>query len=117
MDPPKMFPYEQGSIPVQQMEQTLIKCDQVLANLKMNLTKAREEMKKQTDKHCRDVQYKVGGFVYVNMQPGRQLSLIKKENHKLSYKYYGPYEIGQRIGGDPRKVNWLKLYHGLQHVY
>jgi len=40
----------------------------------------------------------VGDWVYVKLQPYAQHSVQRRTNNKLSYKYFGPYLILQKIG-------------------
>lgn len=40
----------------------------------------------------------MGDWVYVKLQPYVQQSVHKRTNNKLSYKFFGPYLILQRIG-------------------
>lgn len=42
--------------------------------------------------------YEVGDWVYVKLQPYVQMSVAKRSNQKLAYKYFGPYLILERIG-------------------
>lgn len=40
----------------------------------------------------------MGDWVYIKLQPHVQQSVSRRTNLKLSYKYFGPYLIIQRIG-------------------
>lgn len=55
-------------------------------------------MKLYDNKHGREVDYPVGSWVYVKLQPYRKTSLSDSKYHKLSKRYYGPYEITAKIG-------------------
>ncbi|MCH81104.1 hypothetical protein A2U01_0001883 [Trifolium medium] len=56
------------------------------------------QMKVAADKHCRDVNFPVGGWVYLKLQPYRQISVSGVKYHKLAKRYYGPYLIVAKVG-------------------
>ena len=43
--------------------------------------------------HRSEKEFDIGDYVYVNLQPYRQNSVVTRANQKLSLKYYGPYRI------------------------
>ena len=55
-------------------------------------------MKDQADKKRRDVTFQIGDFVYVKLRPYRQLSVASRINQKLSPRFFGPFEILDKIG-------------------
>ena len=55
-------------------------------------------MKQAADKKRREVNFEVGDWVYLRLQPYRQQSVFLRTSHKLSNRYYGPYQIEERIG-------------------
>lgn len=55
-------------------------------------------MKFQADKKRREVQLEVGELVLVKLQPYRQHSVVLRKNKKLSLRYFGPFEIIEKIG-------------------
>jgi hypothetical protein len=67
---------------------------QVLQILKDNLIMAHNHMKQQEDQHCSERSFEVGDWVFLRLQPYKQMSLkhAKKDN-KLSPKYYDPYKV------------------------
>ena len=70
-----------------------IEHQQVLQILKDNLTMTHNHMKKQENKHCSERSFEVGDWVFLRLQPYKQMSLKQaKKDRKLSPKYYGPYK-------------------------
>lgn len=55
-------------------------------------------MKQQADKGRIEREFSVGDSVYVKLQPYVQTSVATRANHKLSFKYFGPFPIVQRVG-------------------
>jgi hypothetical protein len=66
---------------------------QVQLVLQQNLNKARQYMKSQADKKRIERTFELGEDVFVKLQPYIQTSLLRRANHKLAFKYFGPYSI------------------------
>jgi hypothetical protein len=66
--------------------------------IKHNLARAQQRMKYQADKHRQERRFEVGDWVYVKLQPYVQMSVVRRSNQKLSYKYFGPFLILQQVG-------------------
>ena len=55
-------------------------------------------MKAQADKNRTERSFEVGELVYLKLQPHLQSSVASRGNHKLSFRFYGPYQIMQKVG-------------------
>lgn len=67
-------------------------------SVKQNLLRAQQRMKNQADKHRSDREFAVGDKVFLKLQPYLHSSLAPRANHKLAFKFYGPFEVLERIG-------------------
>jgi hypothetical protein len=79
--------------------------------LKEHLLKAQNRMKLQADRQRSDRSFQVGDQVLLKLQPYAQTSLVNRPFPKLAFKYFGPFEVLQRIGQTAYK---LKLPEGSQ---
>ena len=72
--------------------------DDILVTLKAHLIAAQEKMKFQVDKHRQDRSFDVGDWVYLRLQPYRQNTLAYKGKWKSSPRFFGPFQILQKVG-------------------
>ena len=96
--PPAIPSYEIGSCPIEELDDQMTARDELLQELKAHLHAANNRMKQAADKKRREVNFEVGDWVYLRLQPYRQQSVFRRTSHKLSNRYYGPYQIEERIG-------------------
>lgn len=75
-------------------------------------------MTSQVNKHRSDRQFKEGEWVYLKIQPYRQISMSGSYFSKLSAKCYGPYQVLQKIGNVAYKLSLPPqlLLHPAFHV-
>jgi hypothetical protein len=46
----------------------------------------------------RDLSFVVGEWVFLKLRPHRQQSLVKRISQKMSVRFYGPFQIAEKIG-------------------
>ncbi|OIW03085.1 hypothetical protein TanjilG_07237 [Lupinus angustifolius] len=97
-DPPTLI--NGCSVPskVEEVNQLVQQRDEVLGELWQNLLKAQDQMKAQLDKHRRMVEFSVGDWVYLKLQPYKLKSLANRPCAKLAARFYGPYQVLSRVG-------------------
>lgn len=83
---------------VEEVDRSTADRNDMLRVLQEQLLKAQERMRVQANRHRRQVELEVGDMVYLKMQPYKMKSLAKRINQKLSPRYYGPYEVEEKIG-------------------
>lgn len=60
-------------------------------------------MKQQADKHRVDRSYSIGDWVFLKLQPYRQVS-IKGHHHKFQAKFFGLFQIVDTVGAVAYKL-------------
>jgi hypothetical protein len=55
-------------------------------------------MKAQADKHHTKREFNEGDSVFLKLQPYIQTSVASRTNQKLSFRFFGPFKILQRVG-------------------
>jgi ribosomal protein L21E len=86
--------------------------------IQQNLLRAQQRMKSQADKTRVERTFEVGDQVYLKLQPYVQMSVARRTNQKLSYKFFGPYKVLQRVGAVAYKLELPteSLIHPVVHV-
>lgn len=72
--------------------------------LQHHLNRAQQQMKHMADKKRSFREFQVGNWVYLKLQPYVQSSVAVRANHKLAFRYYGPYQILHRVGAVAYKL-------------
>ena len=65
-------------------------------------------MKQQAYQHHSKRCFEEGDWIFLRLQPYKQMSFkqLNKDN-KLAHKYYGPYQVLQKIGSMAYKLGLL----------
>jgi hypothetical protein len=69
----------------------------MLKSIKTNLKVAQHRMIQQANKKINKRVFVMGNWVYIKLQLYRQRSVVTKESHKLSHKFYSPYQVIEHI--------------------
>lgn len=79
---------------------------------------AQHKYKTYTDRKRTEVVFEVGDWVFLKLQPYRQLSLAVRKYLKLAHKFFGPYQIKEKIGPVAYKLDLPEgsLVHHVFHV-
>lgn len=96
--PPHLLTYIPGTSRIQAVDEYLRDRDTILRELRYNLSLARQRMKCQADQKRREVSFDIGDYVYLKLQPYRQTSVAFRASMKLAPRFYGPYQIIEKVG-------------------
>lgn len=66
--------------------------------MKQHLNRANQHMKIQADKRRSERVFQEGDWVYLKLQPYVQSSVAVRANHKLAFRYFGPYQVEKKVG-------------------
>jgi hypothetical protein len=72
--------------------------------ISQHLLHAQQRMKSQADKKRSERTFQIGEMVYLKLQPYVQASLAPRANMKLSFKFFGPYKIIDKISATAYKL-------------
>ncbi|KAI5429367.1 hypothetical protein KIW84_034103 [Lathyrus oleraceus] len=89
---------------VDEVNKLIAERNMMLKEMQEQLLKAQNVMRSQANRRRRQVDYEVGDMVFLKIQPYKMKKLSKRVNKKLSPRYYGPYEILQKIGAVAYKL-------------
>ena len=89
-----------------------------MVELKRNLSKAQQRMSAAANKHRQHIEFEVGDFEWLKLQPYRRHSVARPISAKLAKRFYGPFEILQRIGPVAYKLRLPEgsCIHNVFHV-
>jgi hypothetical protein len=97
--PPLTIPqYLNGTSNIAAVDDLLGNRETMLTELRRKLAKAQSTMKKFADNHRREVNFEVGDLVLVKLRPHRQTSVTDAPYSKLHKKFYGPFQVLEKLG-------------------
>lgn len=116
--PPSLGCFDSSGVNVAKFDDWLQNKEQLTRFLQSQFLIAQNRMKQFVDMKRTERSFEVGDWVYLKMQPHQQLSMKSRWCVKLSPKFYGPFEILQRIGPVAYKLKLLAdaLIHDIFHV-
>ncbi|GJV24670.1 RNA-directed DNA polymerase, eukaryota [Tanacetum coccineum] len=80
------------------VDRTLAATEAMIQLLQFHLERAQNRMKTIADAKRTDREFEVGQWVYVKLQPHRQVTVRLGKYNNLNPKYYGPFQILKRVG-------------------
>lgn len=92
-EPPKLLIYISGTARVAQVEHELLERDKVLKDVWGHISRAQGRIKQIYDSKHQEWEFTIGDWVFLKLQPYKQMSFASWKNHKLSPKFYGPFQI------------------------
>ncbi|GJS56507.1 zinc finger, CCHC-type containing protein [Tanacetum coccineum] len=96
-DLPRLVFYRMSTSPLFKVDEYLQEMDRILIELKGHLAIAQQLMKTKADNYHKDVQFKVGEFMYLKLKPYRQRFIARRMNEKLAPKFFGPFKVVEKI--------------------
>ncbi|GJX25981.1 retrotransposable element Tf2 [Tanacetum coccineum] len=96
--PPQYVTYKARECRVEAMDRTLVERNQAIQLLQFYLKRAQDKMKSMADKHRSEREFVEGDWVYLKLQPYRQVTVRQSVQHKHSPKYCGSFQVVKQVG-------------------
>lgn len=114
--PPKLMHYVPGSTVMAAAESLLQDRATILKLLKEHLVTSQHRMKQLANQHRSERVFEGGDWVFLKLQPFRQVIVAFRRNAKLALKYFGPYQVVQKVGPMAYKLD-LPLHSRIHPVF
>ena len=102
---PMYVPYLPRFAVVEAVDRSFVVREEALLVAKYHLSRAINMMKQKADLHRTDREFKEGQWVFLKLQPYRQISAASRSSQKLAPRFFGPYRIKQRVGAVAYKLD------------
>jgi hypothetical protein len=103
-EPPTLLSHEKGWSRVPAVEQQLLEREEFLLEIKERLLHAQVMIKGNYDKHHHEVDFQVGDWVWLCLYHRLAATLTDQAHGKLAPKFYGPFQVLERIGAVAYKL-------------
>jgi hypothetical protein len=103
-EPPTLLAYHPGTAKVAAVDRQLLERDEFLEEIRARLVQAQVTMKNVQDKSRHNVEFEVGSWVWVRLLQRTAVGVTPASHTKLGPKFYGPFQIVQRIGSVSYKL-------------
>lgn len=97
-EPPLLIAAAPSATTPPNVAETIRQRGEMIVTLRQNLEKAQQRMRSSANRHRREVNFAVGDRVLLKLQQYRQHSVAKPLSAKLARRFYGPFEVVERIG-------------------
>ncbi|XP_070003394.1 uncharacterized protein [Nicotiana sylvestris] len=103
---------------VEMVDRSLKAREVIIQLLKFHLSRAQQRMKDTAKQHRSERSFEVGDWVYLKLQPYREISVATRPFNKLAAKHHALYPIAAKIGSVAYKLLMLVdvLIHPTFHV-
>ncbi|PHT37368.1 hypothetical protein CQW23_25068 [Capsicum baccatum] len=93
-----IFKLHDGEASTEMVDRSLAARETIIELLRLHMHRAQQRMKDIADKHRSERLFEISDWVYLKLQPYRQVSLAARTFPKLAAKYYGPYVVDTKVG-------------------
>jgi len=103
-EPPKLPLYTSEDSTLDAVSADLQQRNEILMQVKENLERARTRMKNKAHHGRADFEFAVGDWVMAKLQPYRQQSIALRLHQRLGFKFFGPFQIIEKINAAAYRV-------------
>ncbi|KAL1550842.1 hypothetical protein AAHA92_18755 [Salvia divinorum] len=97
-EPPSLIVAEPSPTTPTEVADLIRQRGELIVTLRKNLERAQQRMKDSANRHRRELKFQIGDKVLLKLQQYRQHSVAKPLSTKLARRFFGPFEVIERIG-------------------